>query len=113
MHKPAPSHPPIPSLTKSSHIISPPIPSPTKSTHPTYQQVAPFFPTEAKRLTGTSNTAIGLIFAIFPLTNLLVCPIINIVRMHACMYPTTRVRVPIINIRASCVVRRAAALLDG
>ena len=40
--------------------------------------VAPFFPQEAKELTGATNTVIGLIFAIFPLTNLLVCPIINV-----------------------------------
>jgi hypothetical protein len=42
--------------------------------------VAPFFPAEAKRLTGTNNTVIGLIFAIFPLTSLVVAPIINLVR---------------------------------
>jgi MFS family permease len=39
--------------------------------------VAPFFPTEAKRLTGASNGVIGVIFAVFPLTNLAVCPVIN------------------------------------
>jgi MFS family permease len=39
--------------------------------------VAPFFPSEARKLTGASDTVVGLIFAIFPLTNLVVCPLVN------------------------------------
>lgn len=48
--------------------------------------VAPFFPQEAKRLTHTNNTVIGFIFAIFPLTSLMVSPLINMVGMAVLLH---------------------------